>query len=211
MKLLIPVVLLSAVLFSLHPHESPAHLNNSDGRAKTLAVQAETPRKESTDTDIDVAIKEKALTEQQTISKPEKQAAATQEPVKTPEPAPQPTNDIPAQVFCGSPAQRNTKNIMVANALIGKQMAEKYGWTGNEWKALLELWSCESSWTHTAINPDSGAGGIPQSWPASKMASSGQDWQTNPSTQIEWGLKYIASRYAAPSAALSFHYKYNYY
>jgi hypothetical protein len=119
--------------------------------------------------------------------------------------------DIPAQVFCGSPEQLNTKNINTSNALIGKQLAQEYGWTGNEWKALLELWSCESSWNHAAINPTSGAGGIPQSWPASKMASAGADYQTNPTTQIAWGLKYISSRYDSPSDALSFHYSKNYY
>lgn len=118
---------------------------------------------------------------------------------------------VPTRVFCGSPEQRNWKQIVVANAVHGKKLAESRGWTGSEWKALLELWSCESSWNHAAINPQSGAGGIPQSWPASKMATKGSDWESNPITQISWGLDYIARTYTKPSVALEKHYRSNWY
>jgi SLT domain-containing protein len=59
----------------------------------------------------------------------------------------------------------------------------------------------ESGWRTNALNASSGAYGIPQSLPASKMASAGSDWKTNPATQIEWGLKYIRSRYGSPGGA----------
>lgn len=98
-----------------------------------------------------------------------------------------------------------------SNKTIGKQMAERYGWTGAQWSALSRLWDKESNWNHRAKNPSSGAYGIPQSLPASKMASAGADWQTNPGTQIAWGLKYIKDRYGSPSAALSFHNRRNWY
>ncbi len=118
---------------------------------------------------------------------------------------------IPARVFCGSPKQGNWKNINVGNAAAGRSLAAERGWTGAEFDALLELFACESSWNERAGNPVSGAYGIPQSWPASKMSSFGDDYMTNPITQLRWGLNYVASRYGTPSAALAFHYRTNYY
>ncbi len=118
---------------------------------------------------------------------------------------------IPARVFCGSPKQGNWKNINVGNAAAGRALAAERGWTGSEFDALLELFACESSWNERAGNPVSGAYGIPQSWPATKMASFGADYMTNPITQLRWGLNYIAARYGTPSAALQFHYRTNYY
>ena len=118
---------------------------------------------------------------------------------------------IPARVFCGSPKQGTWKNINVANAAIGRVFAQERDWTGPEFDALLELFACESSWNEKAGNPYSGAYGIPQSWPANKMASFGEDYETNPTTQLRWGLNYIAARYGTPSEALAFHYRKNYY
>ncbi|MEV3931093.1 MULTISPECIES: lytic transglycosylase domain-containing protein [unclassified Streptomyces] len=63
----------------------------------------------------------------------------------------------------------------------------------------------ESGWNYRASNPSSGAYGIMQALPGSKMASAGADWQTNPATQIKWGLSYMNSdRYGSPCAAWSF-------
>lgn len=89
------------------------------------------------------------------------------------------------------------------NVALGKKLAAKRGWTGKEWNALYELWQHESNWNERADNPTSDAYGIPQSLPGSKMASKGKDWRTNPATQIEWGLDYIAGRpdYGKPSKA----------
>ena len=60
------------------------------------------------------------------------------------------------------------------------------------------LWTRESNFETGATNPRSGAYGIPQSLPAAKMAAAGADWQTNPATQIRWGLGYIAATYGTP-------------
>ena len=84
---------------------------------------------------------------------------------------------------------------------IGQQMAAARGWTGEEWTCLELLWERESGWNHQAANPSSGAYGVPQALPGSKMASAGSDWATNPATQIEWGLGYIADRYGTPCGA----------
>ncbi|PJJ63411.1 coiled-coil domain-containing protein [Compostimonas suwonensis] len=75
------------------------------------------------------------------------------------------------------------------------------GWGGNEFNCLVALWNRESGWRVTARNPSSGAYGIPQSLPGSKMASAGADWQTNAATQVNWGLGYIAARYGSPCGA----------
>jgi hypothetical protein len=119
---------------------------------------------------------------------------------------------IPERVLCGSPKQGTWKKIDVRNATIGKGLASEKGWSGSEWTALLELWACESSWGHLKANYEgSGAYGIPQSLPASKMASHGEDYLVNPKVQILWGLDYIANRYGSPSKALEFHYTMNWY
>ncbi|MDN3269920.1 hypothetical protein C1708_11950 [Streptomyces sp. DH-12] len=62
----------------------------------------------------------------------------------------------------------------------------------------------ESTWNYQATNPSSGAYGLVQALPGSKMASAGADWQTNPATQIKWGLNYMDSRYGSPCGAWEF-------
>lgn len=91
-----------------------------------------------------------------------------------------------------------------ANRALGKRMAAEKGWTGVQWTCLNNLWTRESGWKHTVYNySGSGAYGIPQALPGSKMANAGSDWRTNPATQIRWGLKYIQSRYKTPCGAWS--------
>lgn len=90
----------------------------------------------------------------------------------------------------GSPQQ-------VAMAMLGS-----YGWSSGQFGCLNDLWSRESGWDATAENP-SGAYGIPQALPGSKMASAGADWATDPATQIRWGLGYIREIYGSPCGAWS--------
>lgn len=91
------------------------------------------------------------------------------------------------------------------NVALGKQLAAQlYGWTGAEWDALYQLWEHESGWSSSAYNSASGATGIAQALPGSKMASAGPDWKTNAATQIKWGLGYIKSRYKDPISAWAF-------
>ena len=85
-----------------------------------------------------------------------------------------------------------------------RSMLGAYGFGDGQWGCLDSLWTGESSWNWAARNPSSGAYGIPQSLPASKMSSAGSDWLTNPATQIAWGLGYIKGRYGSPCAALAF-------
>jgi hypothetical protein len=75
------------------------------------------------------------------------------------------------------------------------------GWNQQEFECLVALWTRESNWNVYAHNPSSGAYGIPQALPGDKMASAGSDWQTNATTQIVWGIGYIAGRYGTPCGA----------
>ncbi|HEY0189166.1 MAG TPA: ubiquitin-like domain-containing protein [Cellulomonas sp.] len=86
---------------------------------------------------------------------------------------------------------------------IGKELAAARGWGDDQFACLLELWNRESGWRVDAENTSSGAYGIPQALPGSKMATVADDWRTNPSTQITWGLNYIAGRYSTPCGAWS--------
>ena len=89
-----------------------------------------------------------------------------------------------------------------SNAALGQQLARGYGWgAGAQWTCLDELWTRESGWVMVWNYQGSGAYGIPQSLPASKMASAGPDYMTNPATQIRWGLGYISQVYGTPCGA----------
>jgi hypothetical protein len=83
------------------------------------------------------------------------------------------------------------------------------GWS-DQFGCLDRLWTRESGWRVTASNP-SGAYGIPQALPGSKMASAGSDWRTNPATQIRWGLGYIAASYGSPCNAWAHSQSHNWY
>ncbi|HEY5186212.1 MAG TPA: lytic transglycosylase domain-containing protein [Actinomycetes bacterium] len=91
---------------------------------------------------------------------------------------------------------------------LGQQLAAARGWTGSQWVCLNNLWTSESNWRVTAHNSSTGAYGIPQALPGSKM---GPGWQTNAETQISWGLSYIGSRYGSPCNAWSFFTNHNWY
>lgn len=108
------------------------------------------------------------------------QAAA--QPTATPQAASVPT---------GSPQQ------------IAEGMLAQFGWSSDQFSCLDPLWEHESGWNPSAENPSTGAYGIPQALPGSKMASAGSDWATNPATQIQWGLDYIQSTYGSPCSAWS--------
>jgi len=75
------------------------------------------------------------------------------------------------------------------------------GWGEDQYNCLVSLWQKESGWRVNAQNGSSGAYGIPQALPGSKMATAGADWATNAGTQIEWGLGYITGRYGTPCGA----------
>jgi len=90
-------------------------------------------------------------------------------------------------------------------------LMDEYGFSEKEYKCLNQLWTKESNWNYKSRNKKSGAHGIPQALPASKMNVVSTDWRTNPVTQIRWGLRYISIRYETPCKALSKHKRSNWY
>ncbi len=100
-------------------------------------------------------------------------------------------------------AQLAANNTPEGARALARSLAASYGWGDDQFAALDKLWQKESGWSYTAYNASSGATGIPQSLPGSKMASAGSDWETNAATQISWGLDYIARAYGSPASAWS--------
>jgi len=111
----------------------------------------------------------------------------------------------------GNNSQPTTSTTTVSGdpRTIGEQLASQMGWQGSQWTALDAMWTEESGWNPTAKNPSSGAYGIPQALPYTKMpkaawpASAGGT--SDPTAQIQWGLSYIKSRYGTPGMAWAFH------
>lgn len=85
--------------------------------------------------------------------------------------------------------------------LLACEQLPAFGFDYGQMQSLVNLWAGESDWNVYASNADSGAYGIPQALPGDKMASAGTDWQSNPVTQIRWGLGYIRDTYGSPDAA----------
>jgi transglycosylase-like protein with SLT domain len=93
---------------------------------------------------------------------------------------------------------------------IAYNMLASFGFSTSQWGCLDSLWNQESGWRYNAENA-SGAYGIPQALPGSKMATAGSDWLTNPATQIKWGLGYIKSTYGTPCNAWGHETSYGWY
>jgi phage protein D len=83
-------------------------------------------------------------------------------------------------------------------------LKNKFGYGSSQFDCFDNIIMRESMWRVNATNPSSGAYGIPQALPGSKMASEGSDWRTNPATQIIWGIKYMKDRYGSPCSAWGF-------
>ncbi|MEV5747689.1 lytic transglycosylase domain-containing protein [Actinoallomurus sp. NPDC052308] len=112
------------------------------------------------------------------------------EPIPTKTPTPTPPGGSAGNPVPAGEAQQ-----------IAKSLLPSYGFDpSTQFGCLVNLWNRESGWRVHAANP-SGAYGIPQALPGSKMSSAGPDWQNNATTQIKWGLGYIKSRYSTPCGA----------
>lgn len=103
----------------------------------------------------------------------------------------------------GAPALAQSGTSAAEAQATARGMVAARGWGDDQFSCLVSLWNKESGWNYLAYNRSSGATGIPQALPGSKMATAGADWQTNPATQISWGLGYISGRYGTPCGAWS--------
>lgn len=97
--------------------------------------------------------------------------------------------------------------ISTAKSFARYHIATTYGWGARQFACLDDLWTGESHWNFRARNGSSGAYGIPQALPGNKMSIAGNDWRTNPVTQIAWGTRYIKIRYSSPCSALNYEYR----
>jgi hypothetical protein len=109
----------------------------------------------------------------------------------------------PQQQAAQAPAQPAATAPSGSPQQVAEQMLSQFGWSSSQFACLQPLWAHESGWNVYASNPGSGAYGIPQALPGSKMASAGPDWQSDAATQIRWGLQYIQGTYGSPCAAWS--------
>jgi hypothetical protein len=126
--------------------------------------------------------------------------------------APTVTNNNPAPTQGGSaPSVAGPVPDPGSAEAIAEGLLPAYGFSvSSQWGCLYQIWEHESGWVYNAENP-SGAYGIPQALPGDKMASAGPDWQTDPTTQIKWGLGYIKSIYGTPCDAWAFWEVHDYY
>jgi hypothetical protein len=100
----------------------------------------------------------------------------------------------------GIAARKKSRAALTPRA-IARRLLHHFHWSRRQFRYLNPLWDRESSWNVFASNPYSGAYGIPQAVPGSKMATAGSHWRTSARTQIRWGLRYIKDQYGSPRAA----------
>ncbi|MFF1306239.1 transglycosylase SLT domain-containing protein [Streptomyces sp. NPDC058307] len=103
-------------------------------------------------------------------------------------------------VLTAAPAQAAT----TSSSAQAKAIAHKMIPNAAQYNAFSRIVEHESGWDVNATNSSSGAYGLVQALPGSKMASVGSDWKSNARTQIKWGLDYMNSRYGSPTAAWAF-------
>ena len=116
-------------------------------------------------------------------------AAREQARDRRPQPVPARTEAPPVPSSC---------NEFSGNRALGCALLLEAGFGLDQMGCLDAMWTKESDWNEQGQNNSSGAYGIPQALPASKMAAYGEDYLTNPVPQIRWGLNYIKSRYSTP-------------
>lgn len=179
-------------------------------------VDAETAAVASARSDLDALYAQLAAAQRTTVDRAKTQRAeraiaeqaaqpAAGAPVTTPPAPTTPVTSPPAPVTPAPPPVAPPAGAPIATPAeaqaIARPMVAARGWGDEQFSCLVRLWNRESGWRVQARNPSSGAYGIPQAYPAEKLAASGPDWRTDAATQISWGLSYIASRYGSPCGA----------
>ncbi|MGW0870068.1 aggregation-promoting factor C-terminal-like domain-containing protein [Streptomyces sp. NPDC002740] len=105
------------------------------------------------------------------------------------------TTEVASTSSAGSFPQQSSYTVAEVQA-IARQMVPS-----GQFQCFSNIVDHESTWNYQAVNPSSGAYGLVQAYPGSKMSSAGADWRTNPATQIKWGLNYMNDRYGSPCDA----------
>ncbi|MFF9812447.1 lytic transglycosylase domain-containing protein [Streptomyces sp. NPDC014006] len=116
-----------------------------------------------------------------------------------------------AAAACGSLIAAAPAQAATAQASSAQAVAKKMIGSSAQYQCFSKIVERESGWNPNATNSSSGAYGLVQALPASKMASAGSDWKTNPATQIKWGMNYMNERYGSPCGAWNFWQAHNWY
>jgi hypothetical protein len=129
------------------------------------------------------------------VPTPSPTASPSPTPTATPSPTPKPTR---------KPTPRPTrKPTPLPDTVAGARQYVKNAVGIKQYNCIDYVWTRESKWNPLAGSP-TGAYGIPQAFPGTKMASAGANWLTSPITQVKWGLSYVKSRYGSACAAYDF-------
>jgi flagellar biosynthesis GTPase FlhF len=172
-------------------HQASAQQASAEAAAKKAAEEA---------------ARQKAAADAQAKADAEKAAQAAEEKRKADEAAANRSKarSAMAAVETAAPA------VKVAAGSV-QEMAQQIIGNDAQFQCFSQIVKRESGWNYTASNASSGAYGLVQALPGSKMASAGADWRTNPATQIKWGLGYMNSRYGSPCGAWTFWQSHHWY
>ncbi|MDP9882721.1 chemotaxis protein histidine kinase CheA [Sinomonas atrocyanea] len=193
---------------------SPLAQASSDARAaadKAAADKAAADKDAAAKAAADKAAADKAASDKDAAAKAAADKAAADKAASDKAAADKAAADQAAAATAKAAAAAQPVNDPAAAQAYAASRLSAFGWGQDQMSALVTLWNKESDWSTTATNASSGAYGIVQALPGSKMASVGADWQTNYKTQIDWGLDYIKKSYGSPANALAFHLAHNWY
>ncbi|WP_103504817.1 MULTISPECIES: transglycosylase SLT domain-containing protein [Streptomyces] len=165
-----------------HAAESATRKSAEESARKAAAEKASAKKEAAEKAAAEKAAKEKAEQEAKEKAEREAELAATRSEARTDISPPVQSSYTKAEIQA------------MAKQIVG----------GGQYQCFSTIVERESGWNHTISNPSSGAYGLMQALPGTKMASAGADWQTNPATQIKWGLNYMNERYGSPCGAWEF-------
>jgi hypothetical protein len=191
-------------------------LNDSDDRPasasnNTDAADAE-QRKQLAEMAAQHADAERAARSDAQRKADEAAVAAAEQAKKVPSPSPSKSASPKPSGSPGKPVNVPADcNGYSGNKQLGCALLSEFGFGLDQMPCLEKLWDKESGWRTTAENKSSGAYGIPQALPPTKLSKYGGDWRTNPATQIRWGLDYIRGRYKTPCGAWAYFQSHNHY
>lgn len=140
--------------------------------------------------------------------RPTQPTAAVIDDLAAPAPPPRLKVGVPAPrllVVRKAPKPRPMPTVATAKAYALRILGSR------QYSYLNEIAIHESGWNPHAVNRSTGAYGIPQALPGSKMATAGADWHDNPVTQVKWMIGYIIGRYGSASAAWSYWLSHHWY
>jgi len=181
-----PAPAAGADLLAAERAAAKARANRAVARAQLVAAKQATKRAKS------LGLETKAIAEQQAKIKAELAAAAKK------------AADEKAALERAIKNRGYQPGVTDPKEIARQILKNKYGYGSGQFDCFNNIIMRESKWDINATNPSSGAYGIPQALPGSKMATIASDWRTNPATQIIWGIEYMKDRYGSPCSAWGF-------